>query len=734
MIRSTSPLGTMRRLAWIWPAGTLLIGLILTAILTWGVNRYVTQVEQQRFNRYSERVSDAIVERVDDLQRLLLAGRGLFDASTSVEHAEWEAFSRSIDFDYYHGMMGVGFIQRVPKNTLDDFVRMAGKDAGLPMQIIQLNPTPQYPDLYVIRFIEPLSRNGPARGLDVGSEQHRREAAEAAMRSGKVAFTKRITLIQDRKRIAGFLLYAPVYRTRHVPESEAEREQALYGWTYMPVRITEIMEGVMQQVESMVDFEVFEGTTSTREALLFDADGHFEKAGEARLTERSFGGRTFHRTDTLSLYGQTWTIHTSSRPEFDASANTELPRSVAVSGVAISLLVALVAWSLARTRARALSLAEEMMQSVHEREIRLRDSEEQLSAILNSAMDAIITIQADGNIAHFNPAAELIFGYRADEVRGRNVNMLMPEPYHSAHDGYLAHYQASGMRRIIGTTREVTGQRKDGSIFPMELAVSEVQVQGQTMFTGIVRDITERQKVDRMKSEFVSTVSHELRTPLTSIRGSLGLIVGGAMGEVSDQVRSLLDIAQGNAERLVRLINDILDMEKIESGRMSFKLSLQPLQPLIEQALAANQGYAEQHHVTLEEVRETDDVWVEVDSDRFIQVMNNLLSNAIKYSVRGGVVTVQANVRAGRVLIEVIDRGAGVPAEFKDRIFQKFSQADSSDTRAKGGTGLGLAIVKSLVERMGGSIDFTSTPGAGANFFFDLPIRERAGKRAHAAG
>ncbi len=196
----------------------------------------------------------------------------------------------------------------------------------------------------------------------------------------------------------------------------------------------------------------------------------------------------------------------------------------------------------------------------------LRSSENRVRAVIDTVVDGIITIQRNGIIQTANPATASIFGYEIEEMLGRNVNMLMPEPYHNAHDDYLHNYLTTGDKKVIGIGREVTGQRKDGSTFPMELAVSEMDVNGERMFTGIVRDITERKRLERLKSEFVSTVSHELRTPLTSIRGALGLVLGKSAGELPDKARQMLEMAERNSERLTLLINDILDLEKIESG------------------------------------------------------------------------------------------------------------------------------------------------------------------------
>lgn len=360
-------------------------------------------------------------------------------------------------------------------------------------------------------------------------------------------------------------------------------------------------------------------------------------------------------------------------------------------------------------------------------ETRLREEAQHTQTVIDNMVDGLITIDRKGIIASFNRAAERIFGYSAAEVTGQNVKMLMPQPHRDAHDGYLQNYQSTGVARVIGIGREVEGQRKDGSVFPMELAVSEVTRQGAPLYVGLVRDITERKRVERMKSEFVSTVSHELRTPLTSISGALGLLAGGAMGALPERAHSLVDIAHKNSKRLTHLINDLLDMEKIAAGKMQFDMQPHALIPLVEQALDGIRAYAVERRVSFVLEQQVDTPEVRVDSQRLLQVLTNLLSNAAKYSPEGGTVTVSVRQEARQVRVEVTDHGCGIPQAFRSRIFQKFSQADSSDTRQKGGTGLGLAITKELVERMGGRIGFESEEGQGASFHFVLPLSNAGG-------
>ncbi|EXF42655.1 PAS/PAC sensor signal transduction histidine kinase [Pseudomonas sp. BAY1663] len=351
----------------------------------------------------------------------------------------------------------------------------------------------------------------------------------------------------------------------------------------------------------------------------------------------------------------------------------------------------------------------------------MQERERYLSLLIANVIDAIVIIDARGIIETFNHAAEQIFGYSAQEVLGRNLSMLMPEPDRSAHDGYLEAYARRGTPRALEQNRELTALRRNGETFTIELRVSQITHHGERKFIGLVRDITERKRIERMKSELVSIVSHELRTPLTSISGALGLIVGGALGEPPAAMRQMLLIAHQNSLRLGRLIDDLLDMDKLVAGKMTFALGTHSLAQQLEQAIASNQGYAAQHEVRFV-LLPVADLQIVADDDRLQQVLANFISNAVKFSPVGGVVALSAERRGDWARISVRDQGPGIAQAFHARIFQKFSQADSSDTRHKGGTGLGLAISKELVEHMHGRIGFESEPGHGACFWCELPL------------
>jgi PAS domain S-box-containing protein len=344
--------------------------------------------------------------------------------------------------------------------------------------------------------------------------------------------------------------------------------------------------------------------------------------------------------------------------------------------------------------------------------------------IITSTDDAILSKTLDGIITTWNPAAEKLFGYTEQEALGQPMAILFPVD--------LADEEQRILERIRRGERvdhfETVRVRKDGKRINVSVSISPM-IDEDGRITGaskIVRDITERKRIERMKNEFVSTVSHELRTPLTSISGSLGLLVGGALGSIPQNMRALVDIAHKNSQRLNHLINDLLDMEKITAGKMHFDMQVQPLMPLIEQGLEAIRGYGVERRVKLKLTGQKPDAEVRVDSQRLLQVLGNLLSNAIKYSPEDGTVEVAVQKLDERVRISVIDHGPGIPAAFRARIFQKFSQADSSDTRQKGGTGLGLVITKELMEHMDGLAGFESEEGKGATFFCELPLAHAA--------
>ena len=355
----------------------------------------------------------------------------------------------------------------------------------------------------------------------------------------------------------------------------------------------------------------------------------------------------------------------------------------------------------------------------------LAHAEERARLLLESAGEGIYGLDLEGRTTFVNPAAARMLDYEQIDLIGKPMHHIAQ---HSYQDKSNYPYEFSPIFAAIseGDIQRVSNEvmwRKDGTFFPIEYTVTPIRKNEEISGAVIIfNDITERKKVEQIKNEFISTVSHELRTPLTSVRGSLGLLVGGAGGVLPDQASTLLAIANKNTERLLLLINDILAIEKIESGKMVYNYKLLTLREFLEASTQANHAYGEQFGINFVITQCPDTIQIYADEGRLMQVMNNLLSNAAKFSNQGAQVELSAVRRAHKVRISITDNGKGIPQNFQKHIFEKFAQADASDTRSLGGTGLGLSISKAIVEQHGGRIDFISRVNIGTTFFFDLPV------------
>jgi PAS domain S-box-containing protein len=336
----------------------------------------------------------------------------------------------------------------------------------------------------------------------------------------------------------------------------------------------------------------------------------------------------------------------------------------------------------------------------------------------------MVMIDADGNMVMVNTEIEQQFGYRREELIGKPVEMLVPVRLRTQQVWPRGEFTPNPETRRMGAARDLFGLRKDGSEFPVEVGLNPIRTGERLLVLSVIVDISERKRTERLKDEFVSTVSHELRTPLTSISGSLGLLVGQWSGKLPESAARLLTIAHKNSQRLVRLVNDILDIEKTESGRVVFNFIRVDLRNAVKQEIEDNRGFAEGFGVAVRLDPASVEAEVSADPDRLAQVITNLLSNAIKFSPTGGEVLVCVEKGDNAFRVSVRDHGSGIPAEFKPHIFEKFAQADGTSSRQKGGTGLGLTIVKQIVERLGGKVGFDDAPGGGTKFYVELPAWE----------
>jgi PAS domain S-box-containing protein len=365
---------------------------------------------------------------------------------------------------------------------------------------------------------------------------------------------------------------------------------------------------------------------------------------------------------------------------------------------------------------------EQQLVELDEAQRQVEASGRKLALFAERAPIAVLELDAAGRIQQINNAAENLFGWTSNELveKDASVKILIRPEYHADFDTQWQQLIAS---RAPLAHLKIRNPRRDGLEVVCDWNVTPL-VNTEGGVVGVIaqgQDITRQMEAEQLKKEFTSTLSHELRTPLTSIIGSLQLINSGVLGNMDPEVAELTGVAERNGQRLLDLINDILDIEKIESGKLSLVPELVTLDELVGESLVLNKGFAERFQVRYEPRGALLPVQVKADRKRLLQVMTNLLSNAAKFSPAGEAVEVTMEDLGARVRISVHDHGPGIPENFRARIFGRFAQADSSATRQKGGTGLGLAICKRLIEMMDGRIGFTDRDGGGSVFYFELP-------------
>jgi len=344
-----------------------------------------------------------------------------------------------------------------------------------------------------------------------------------------------------------------------------------------------------------------------------------------------------------------------------------------------------------------------------------------LLSVATQTTNGVLITDLAGRIVWVNTGFTRLTGYSLDEVRGQTAISILKGDQSN-------HAAISQMQAALVNCQpfdvQLINHHKSGEPHWIHISGNPLlDERGQPEgYLSIQSDLTRIMQAEQLKRELTTTISHELRTPLTSIDGAISLLKAGAAGDLPEPARKLVDIADRNTKRLRVLIDDLLDMEKLLAGKLSFSFLDLELRSLLEQALSEHQPFADLHGVRLRLDTSIKQTLVYTDPDRFQQVMSNLLSNALKFSAQDGEVLVSVRRADQAVRVAIHDQGPGVAPEFQAHIFEKFAQADTTDTRQRGGTGLGLAITKELIDQMHGRIGFDSTPGRGTTFWFELPV------------
>lgn len=674
--------------------------LVVVLVFVLASNNEQRKIEDQ-FKQQTELITAAVESRLSAVAYSLATLRGLFIASDQVTHEEFSTYIKHV-IPKIDGVSGFSWNQYIPheqRRNYETQMRVQGYENFYLKEKLASGDYQLAPDrdgYTVITFIEPWLENQALIGINVAADPMRAAAQERARDTGVLAMTAPLQLYRDTQYTPGVIVYYPVYREIELATTAESRQKLLLGYATAIVRVNALIPPALTSFQ-INEFDILvTDVTDTANPMEF-------------YTSIANGGSPYARS-------------------------MEIVRDISFAGHRLSISVApsesyllqhrsLQSWFVLAGGLLFCSFLGGFLLLISGRTQHVRDLVEQrtkeLTAILENAVESILVVDERGLIIRANPAAAHLFGYVFDPLHLLRIGDLIP--------GLHQFFSQEGQYLETISWREGIAVRSDGGQLPIELSLSPVALQDRNLFTLIIHDASAKQKIDKLKNEFISTVSHELRTPLTSIKGALGIVLSGDLGALEIRSKDLLTIASNNVDRLTRLVNDILDIDKLEFGNVQLHSQCKAVYPLLQQAVEQNHGYAARYGVELrlDEVEGAIQVLgANLDADRFLQVMSNLISNAIKYSHLGGKVLVTLVRVDDKLKISVIDHGQGIPTEFRQRIFRKFAQVDSSDTRRRDGTGLGLSITKVIVERFGGKIDYQSVEGQGSTFYFTLPIVE----------
>jgi PAS domain S-box-containing protein len=674
---------------------------------------------RKRFDEEAHRIAAALGERMLLYQDVLHGAVGLYAASYSVEREEWRAYIESVSIDKrFPGIDGLGFMACVRRAELDQFLKITRADKTPDFQV---RSTGAGANLLVTKYIEPQARHQALLGRDMGPDPQWRAVAEEARDKGDAAMSGALTLAgKGGGPQPGFLMMLPVYHNRQPRGTLAERRASIEGWVYARFVTAQLMRGILANKSPTIHFKILDDTPGAREKLLFENEpqppNYQPKFSDAIL---------------LTPGGRHWRLVFATKPAFESTIPQGSASFTAAGGILFSLLLFGIVWSLSMTRERALAMASDMTAALRSANERLEHERYLLQTLMDNLPHRIYFKDRQSRFLRNNRAHLQCFGLQdpAQAIGKTDFDFFTEEHARQA---------CKDEQEVIRTGRPITKEEKetwpDGSVTwvlttKMPLRDSTGQIVGTF---GISRDITDRKQAEealrsakdvaedasRTKSQFLASMSHELRTPLNSIIGFANILLKNKGGTLSPVELNFLDRIQANGNHLLGLINEILDLSKIEAHKLELQMTPVALDQLVRETVAQEEGLVRDKPVQLLADLPDQVAPILTDADKLKQIIINLIGNALKFTERGNVtvrvLTDPANHHPIR--LDVSDTGIGIPADKLGVIFEAFQQAEAGTARKYGGTGLGLTISQALCRLLGYRIEAASEVGRGSTF------------------
>ncbi|MBU6412419.1 MAG: CHASE domain-containing protein [Planctomycetes bacterium] len=700
------------------------VGVVASMGAGYSASRQIDSTDEVRFHRLAERLATEVSRRFQLFEYGLQGARGLWRASKSVERAEFVEWVRSRDLKReFSGALGMGFIRKVPAQNVEQFLASTRLDGDPGFSMRPEESAESY--RYVIEFIEPIVTNQEAVGFDVGSEVSRRRAADEAAASGRPTISAPITLVQAENEGPGTLYLHAVYRNNTPLGTPEQRIAATEEWVYFPIVFRSVLGGAGDAADGELDFDVLDSTTRDASTLLIDEDRHLDGA-RGVISKRDYASRRFVRFETLTIGQRPITLVMSTTDKF-VPGSRGMAWGMLCGGILLSGLVAGLVFTMSGTASRAREMAAAKTLEIERTTSALARNESALRFTSRLASVGWWELEVPSNQLHWSDQTRLIH--------------RVPPEYRPTLESAIQFYAPEAKHRISTAVQEAIEHHK---AFNLELPLIAadgtklwVRAQGEpilrndrvTSVFGAIQDVTDQvlsrhraEDASRSKSEFLANMSHEIRTPMTAILGFTDLLAeDGDIARAPSRRQDAIHTIRRNGQHLLALINDILDVSKIEAGKMTVECIPVEIHRIIEDVMSLMRIRSQSKGIGLSVVYGTEiPLTFRSDPMRVKQILVNLVGNAIKFNDQGSVtirVTFDPVGAHGGVLsVAVQDTGVGMTNAQLARIFRPFTQADEAMTRTFGGTGLGLAIARRLAQFLGGDISVQSELGKGSTF------------------